>query len=121
MVQAHEPVLTVHQHADGVEAQLLVPRAVGRLGEPQRRDPAHLRPLGLVQALEPLAGADPARLDLAEHERAAVGEHEVQLAPARVVVLGEHAVAEPLEVLRGEALAETAEVLAVIGLHACGR
>ena len=33
----------------------------------------------------------------------------------------EHAVAEPLEVLRGEALAEAAEVLAVTGLHACGR
>ena len=89
--------------------------------EPERGDPADLRLLGVVQALERLARAEPARLDLAEHERAPVGEHEVELAPARVVVLGQHAIAEPREVLRGEALAEAAEVLAVSGLHARGR
>ena len=64
-----------------------------------------------MQAVERLARPEPAGLDLAEHDRAAVGEHEVQLAPAGVVVLREDVVAEPREVLRGEALAEPSEVL----------
>ena len=54
---------------------------------------------------------EPAGLDLAERDSPAVGEHEVQLAPAGVVVLREHVVAESREVLRGEALAEPSEVL----------
>ena len=77
--------------------------------------------LAPCRLVERLTRAEPARLDLAEHERAAVGEHEVQLAEARVVVLGEDGEPEPREVLRGEPLPEPAEVLAVSGLHARGR
>ena len=115
------PSVAVDEHADRVEAQLLVPRPVRRLAQPGaaiRRTCDCLAPCRLV---ERLARAEPARLDLAEDERAAVGEHEVELAEARVVVLGEDGEAEPREVLRGEPLAEPAEVLAVMGLHGRGR
>ena len=116
-----KPVVAVDEHADRVEAQLLVPGPVGRLAQPVGGDPPHLRLLGAVQAVERLTRAEPPRLDLAEDERAAVGEHQVELPEAGVVVLGEHGEPEPREVLRGEPLPEPAEVLAVRGLHARGR
>ena len=46
--------------------------------------------LRVVQVVARVARAGPARLDLAEHERLAVGDHEVELAEARAVVAGEH-------------------------------
>jgi hypothetical protein len=86
-----------------------------------RGDLADLRLLGPVQAVERLARAEPARLDLAEHERAPVREHEVELAEASLVVLREDGEPEPREVLRCEPLTEPAEVLSMCVLHGRGR
>ena len=68
-----------------------------------------------------LAGPEAAGLDLAEHERPAVGEHEVQLSEARVVVTGEDLVAQAGEVVGGQLLSAAPEVLAVSGRHGRAR
>src|SRR4051812_44668084 len=54
VVQADQAVLAVQEHADGGEAQVVVPRALGRLGEPGCGHLAHLGLLLRVQVLERL-------------------------------------------------------------------
>jgi hypothetical protein len=95
-----------------------VARPVTDLAQPCGGHRAHLPALGTVQVLAPV-GADAARLDLAEHDRVAglVREHEIELAEPRPVVAGEDAVAEALEVLRGELLAAPAQRLRAVGRH----
>ena len=66
---------------------------------------AHLALLALAERV-PRAAAAPARLDLDDDQRALVGGHEVDLAEPRAVVARDDLVAEPLEVLGGELLAE---------------
>ena len=86
------------------------------LAEPRRPHAPDLAALGLAERVPRRARAGAARLDLAEHERVVVGGDEVELAEAGAVVAREHRVAEALEVLRGEALAEAAErVAGVVG------
>ena len=75
--------------------------------------------LALVQRLPRAAplGAAAAGLDLHEHERRAVEDHEVELAVARAVVARDERVAEALEVGEGEILAGAAEVLSQVDGH----
>src|SRR5262249_17247365 len=105
----------VDQHADGVEPEIVEERAIGRLHQPRRRHAPHLAALGLVQGLPRRAGADPRRLDLAEHEHVALRHDEVELAPAGAVVAGRAGAAAADEVLGGERLAAAPEAAAGIG------
>src|SRR5918995_3199146 len=111
VVEPHELVAPVDHHADGVAPDPLEERARAHLVQPGTREPADLALLALVQALPRPPPAEPARLDLGEHERVAVDRHQVDLAEARVVIAAEDRPAEPREVVGGELLSEPSERL----------
>src|SRR6185436_4930745 len=112
VLEPHQRAVAVDLHADGVEAQLRGPRTVVDLGQPRDPHAPDLPALGLAQAVPRIARAGAAGLDLAEHQHLVVGHHEVELAEAGAVVARDDPVAEALEVLRGELLAEAAERVA---------
>jgi len=109
----------VDHDADRVEAQLGRPWPVLHVGEVRRGHAPHLRALALVQRLPRAAtgAARPPRLDLDEHERGAVVDDQVDLAPPGPVVAGDELEAEPFEVGEREVLAGAAEVLSGVGGH----
>src|SRR5690349_2622403 len=119
MVEADERVVFVHDNADRVEAQGAEEGPVADLVEPDRGHPPHLRALRVVEVVPRLATAGAAGLHLAEDERVAVRDDEVELAEARAVVAREDPAAETEEVLRSELLAEPAEAL--VGVRGHGR
>src|SRR3954447_16693757 len=112
MDQLDERAARVHDHADGVEAQLRRARSLVRLCQPGGAHGADLLALAVVERLPRRARARAAGLDLAEDQRLVVGGDEVDLAEAGAGGASEDAVAQPLEVLGGEPLAEAAERLA---------
>src|SRR3954470_13913184 len=79
VIQADELPAGVDRPPNCVDPQLRAVRAVGHVREPGARHPPDLRPLRLVELLPGCARAEPARLDLAEHEDAPVGQHEIDL------------------------------------------
>ena len=103
-----------------IASKRIAARAAGRLdlGEVRAGHPPHLRCACASCSASQGSAAPAARLDLAEDEHVAVEGDEVDLAEAGAVVAGDDLVAEPLEVLGGEVLAEAAEVVTGVGGHA---
>jgi len=116
VLERDERAVRVNRHADRVEAQFVCVRPICRLGEPGGGDAADLGSLPRVEVLPVAVWTPPAaRLDLDEHERAGVAHDQVELAEPRSVVGLDEPVAEALEMLERETLAEAAEVMAGIG------
>src|SRR5215207_5279651 len=117
VVEAHEAVAVVEDDPDRVAPYAGERRALALLPEPGAGQPPDLAALARVQVVPRPVPAEPAGLDLGEHQRVAVHGDQVDLAQPRPVVAGDDAPAEPLEVLRGELLTQAAEGLAGIGRH----
>src|SRR5215207_5416193 len=109
VLEADEGVALVDEDADRVEADALEERRAATLVEPEARDLAHPRLLAPVQVVPRHAAAEPAGLDLREHDRVAVDRDQVELAETGLVVARDDPPAEPLEVLGGQLLAQAAK------------
>ena len=122
VVEPDEPVVAVDEHADGVEAQLVVPRR-GRTARVSQAA-AILRTCDCLAPCRLSNGSpEPSRRVLtSQNTSVRPSESTRSSSPQRVWWFWARTrVAEPREVLRGEPLAEAAEVLSVTGLHARGR
>ena len=119
MIQPDELALAVDEHPDGIEPHVAGVGPVGDLEQEGARHPAHLLALAFVQRLPRSTAreAGPPRLDLDEHERGPVEDHQVDLTVTRAVVARDGRVPEALQMREREILAEASEVLSQVGGH----
>ncbi|HEY4812554.1 MAG TPA: hypothetical protein VIH71_16015 [Solirubrobacteraceae bacterium] len=115
MIEAQQSSLSVDDDADGVEANRMGGGAeVFALIQPRDRKSPQTGTLAwtqpwqrlLIGAHAPIARGDAARLDLGENECHAIECDQVDLACAGTNVASDDREAEPLEVRRGEVLAQ---------------
>jgi hypothetical protein len=116
VIQTHEAVVAVDEDTDGVEAQIAGVRAGRVVFQPSAREAALTCSLAVAQAFQrrwrgavACSPAHPARLNLDERNRGAVGRDNVDLAIAGAVVAVEDREAEAFQVGDGKALAEAPE------------
>lgn len=120
VLDADEPAGEIERHADCVEAQDV---GVGALLAVDQPAAGHLADLGLLERPQRLEGVaaprtEPARLDFAKRQCAAVVRDDVKLSPPRAVVALDDLETSANEVLGGQLLAEPAKLVAAVLAHA---